>query len=303
MITSAFVDGVSGMEIEDKVRNAIERSLPYMPPEARAEVLKLLDPAAIALLTGTLVIWASAHFVGVGEIADVVLLTVGVVLLGTAVAQVAEHLMAFAKGATNARNEHELEVAGHHLARAVAIVGINVTLAVLLHSAGKAFRKRPAGSRTGFPELETPLPPGKVKIKYSPRLAPGTGFTSAYGEITVSSEGLLEERRLVKYHELVHAFLSPKFAFLRQFRARFRISAYQRSAFLKYIEEALAELYAQLRVNGFSGLPTGIKFPVGAAYVTVDQLMIEGAAVGAVSIGTAKFYVTYIATDDSGTSK
>lgn len=50
---------------------------------------------------------------------------------------------------------------------------------------------------------------------------------------------------------------------------------------LRYLEEALAESYAQLRVNGIRGLPVGIRFPIANGYVTVRAVAIE---VGGITI-------------------
>ena len=72
------------------------------------------------------------------------------------------------------------------------------------------------------------------------------------------------------------------------------MAAYEKSSFLKYLEEALAETYAQLRVRGFAGLPTGITFPVKEGYVTVSPVLKEG-AIGTIVVGGVTYGVYHVA--------
>ena len=88
------------------------------------------------------------------------------------------------------------------------------------------------------------------------------GETTAYGEIAVARNQSLTEQRLTLLHELVHRYLSPRVGPLRRLRAELRISAYSRSALLRYLEETLAEAYAQLRVRGLSQALGAFRFPI-----------------------------------------
>ena len=78
----------------------------------------------------------------------------------------------------------------------------------------------------------------------------GIGRTWWFGDAEYSTAGSATEQQLARIHELVHAFLRPRFRFLRRFRARLNASAYTRSAILKYLEEGLAETIAQLSEIG-----------------------------------------------------
>ena len=66
-----------------------------------------------------------------------------------------------------------------------------------------------------------------------------------------------------------------------------RASAYNRSALLRYLEEALAEGYGQLRVKGLYDALQAYRFPLKGLdpYVTVSELRVEGAAIGSIMIG------------------
>lgn len=61
------------------------------------------------------------------------------------------------------------------------------------------------------------------------------------------------------------------------------------TAFLRYMEEALAEGYAQRRVNGIKGLPVAIRFPTAQEYVTSSAVLKEG-AVGSVVVAGVVYW-------------
>ena len=103
------------MSKDDKVEEAIRRALPLMPADARREVEALLTKESIAVMVGVLTLWALFHFIGVGEIADVVLLVAGVAALGSVAVQVAQDLYKFGDYALNAKSEQELDQAAKYI--------------------------------------------------------------------------------------------------------------------------------------------------------------------------------------------
>ena len=135
----------------------------------------------------------------------------------------------------------------------------------------------------------------KPMTKESKTMPAGYGETDKYGNVTYSTKGTPEDIALVKNHERVHQVLSPKLKFLREFRADLRMTSYQRSNFLRYLEEAMPESYAQLKVNGIKGLPDGIKFPVKNGYVELNKVIKEG-AIGTIIVG-AVTYGAYVISD------
>lgn len=88
----------------------------------------------------------------------------------------------------------------------------------------------------------------------------------------------------------------PKLKYFREFRANLGEQSYHKSQFLKYLEEALAETYAQLRVKGIAGLPRGIQFPIKNGYVTLSGVVTE-AAIGTVVVGGTTYGVYVVVTD------
>jgi hypothetical protein len=127
-------------------------------------------------------------------------------------------------------------------------------------------------------------------------MAAGKGSTDKFGNITYSTLGSQTEQDLVRFHEQVHSFLSPKFTPLRNLRADIGIWGYNRIHLLQYLEEAMAESYAQLRVVGLRGLPDGIAFPITRGYVTIGRLATE-AAIGTVAVGGVTYYVSVALTE------
>jgi hypothetical protein len=284
---------VRNMSAQDKIGEAMRRSLPLLPAEARDQVAAMLTPTSLAIVAGTLIVWAGSHFFGVGEIVDVILLVVGVATIGLGVFSGASELYDFATTAINAQSEEDLNRAAEHFARAVSILGITTISAILLKRSAKAVRARGTPQVRRMPNVGTPPPRGvPPRITRPFRLPSGAlGETDAWGNIAVARNQSLTEQRLTLYHEWVHSVLSPRFGPLRQLRAQLSMSGYMRSALLRYIEEAMAESYAQLRVHGLQNILIGIKFPITGGYMTVSQLIGEGVAIGNITIGTLRLYV------------
>ncbi|HEY6530571.1 MAG TPA: hypothetical protein VIZ65_17920 [Cellvibrionaceae bacterium] len=282
------------MSSADKVGEAIRRSLPFLPNEARSIVQSMLTPTSLALITGTLVVWAGSHFVGVGEIVDLILLGVGVLALGFSVFEGAQALYDFATGAINARNENDLTQAGKHFARAVTILGISTIQALLLRGQGRAAMARGRPQIYPMPKVGAPPAAGNQLNLSRPPLLPGgsLGETTAYGAIRVARNQSISEQRLTLLHELVHRYFSPKTGPFRQFRAELSMSAYARSALMRYLEETLAEGYAQLRVNGLISAIKALRFPLQGGYMTVSELATEGQAVGTITLGGTLLFVS-----------
>ncbi|MEO6601804.1 MAG: hypothetical protein ABIQ16_18140 [Polyangiaceae bacterium] len=102
----------------------------------------------------------------------------------------------------------------------------------------------------------------------------------------------MTEQRLALFHELVHRYFSPRLGPFRQLRAELNMPAYARPALLRYLEEAMAESYAQLRVVGLEQAIAALRFPLNFGYVTVSQLAAEGQAIGTIVLGATLFRVS-----------
>ena len=136
----------------------------------------------------------------------------------------------------------------------------------------------------------------------------GQGGTRPTGDISIgrASYGTTaaeraQQLRLTVFHERVHQLLAPKIYVLREIRIYAQMSAYRRSYILRYLEEAMAETYAQFRVFGFDKehLLSGIKFPIGHHYeITITALRGEarGVLLGPITVGGMIYNVYYGAT-------
>ena len=285
---------VARLSNTDRVGEAMRRSLPHIPSDARGVVEAMLQPKSLAIIAGTLVVWAGSHFFGIGEVVDIILLAVGVVVLGFSVFEGAGALYDFANKSIDAQSDADLDVAGRHFARAVVILGVATIQAVLLRGPAKAVVAR--GRPRIYVRLRLPPPPpggAGLQVTRPPSLPGGSlGKTSAYGAIRVARNQSLTEQRLTLLHELVHRYLSPRIGPFAQIRAELRMSAYARSSLLRYLEEAMAEGYAQLRVNGLAQAVQALRFPLQGGYVTVSQLAGEGVAIGTIVLGGSLLHVT-----------
>lgn len=262
---------VHGWSVVDRVGSAIRRSFLRMPGDTAAKLSLLLEPSTLAIVAGTLLLWAGSHLIGVGEAVDILMMVSGLLFIGWDAIQAVKHLIEFARRSVGADTEADLDSAGDHLAQAVAIIGVDVVLAFLTHRSVKAWKER-----------------YRPTITEEPTWVPGKGETNADGDIRYSTAGTDADRALALYHEKVHSFLTPKLQAFRTYRVNQRMNGYEKSQLLKYLEEALAESYAQLRVNGIKGLPAGIKFPVanGSYKLTVSGILKEGAIAGGIFVGS-----------------
>lgn len=257
----------------EKLGETLKRSLPKLGPDARAQISALLTKEALGVMAVVLAAWVVSHAFGVGEVVDLIIVGVGAIGLGWSIFQGIDELYEFALGTYSARTTDELEVAAGHFAQAVAILGVQAVLAVLLRGAPKTFRGGvgKAGPRA---VLRAAYRPTLRWTKFEPgvgRLAAGEGWTTSWGDIVVSSRGSAKTRQLVMLHEKIHQLLTPKVAALRNFRISNRNASYRYSSLSRYLEEALAESYAQLKVNGTTEAIGALRFPIQNKYVYLLQ--------------------------------
>ena len=99
---------------------------------------ELMTPVNLALAAGSLSILVGVQFVPVGWVADLVMVGMAstvVLALGADAVEVAQELFFFTRTVVGAQNEIQLRSSSHHLARAIAILGIDGIVAILLKKA------------------------------------------------------------------------------------------------------------------------------------------------------------------------
>jgi hypothetical protein len=150
---------VSGMSLEARLGEAVSRSRKHLPAEVAAQVAALFTPTNLAIMAATLAVWAGSHFAGVGFIADIILLCLGVVMLGWTAVQLAGILYDFCVTLVDAKSDDDLERAGALFAQAVLLAGVGTVSAVLLRGAASNVRAAAAARRAPPPPPEPVTPP------------------------------------------------------------------------------------------------------------------------------------------------
>lgn len=300
--TPAFDLSIVNMSPANKLGEAIRRSTTHMGPAAAAQIRTLLTPQSLALMAGIGAAWLASHAFGVGEVADLLLVIGGGVALGWSVFSLAAELFDFFQVALTAKTSPDLDIAGDHFANAVAIGGVTLILTLVTKGATKSLRSR-------VPRLSGPPPPGKSLLYKpstiaDPTMPAAAGETSPYGDIRYSSQGTQAEQDLARYHERMHQLLSPRLRLLQELRADLNQHIYNKSILLRYIEEAAAETYAQLKVNGMSGLMDGLKFPTQSPHYAITWVALgkaaRGLTLGTITVGGTMYTVYLIASYAQG---
>ena len=290
---------VSSMTREKKVEEMILRGSRLLPAEVGAQLRAMLTPQTLAVVVASLVALAVAQAFGIGELVDALVLIAGIGFCGWGAVDGCRDLLRSVRTALSAQTERDLDEAGRYFASAVTKIGINAVMAFLLKKPLRSFRDvggfKLNGVRPGLMDVGPPPAPGSVPaIEFRP-IPDALGTTSAYGDITIDSGLSASESQITLDHELVHRFFSPKLGPFRRLRASVRISGYVRSAMLKYLEEAMAEGYAQVRAHGLQGVITGIRWPMEGGYLSIEEMSVmRGTIVGTIVVEGRLMHVSIV---------
>ena len=143
----------------EKLDVALRSAAYSVGPEIGGKLQELISPTNVAIMAGALAIWVGAHATPIGWVVDIGMVGLGVVALGAEAVNVMRELHAFGMGVIKAQSEIALMEAGRHLAKAVAIVGVDVVVAILLKKAIVKVRQPGpaagvgAGEAAGGPKL------------------------------------------------------------------------------------------------------------------------------------------------------
>jgi hypothetical protein len=312
--TNGVILNVAALSYEDKITEMLKRSPKYMGTEAAQLFQTLISRENLTITVLTLLLWAIAHVYGVGEATDVVLLVVGVGFVGWGFWGGLRDAVDGAAGAIGARHDGDLENAAKLFGRGAVTMGINTLVALLMRKplttmgsrVGRlTVRNMRAGSsmpaaaadavktlagRMNWKPYLRPIPPppaGELSFEIvEPSEINGyAGKTDPYGNIKMARGVFSSYREQLEatYHELGHRWLSPHAQILRQFRATLAANAYERSVFLRYMEEAGVQTNAILRttadIDGVGSIRLadvlrGVRFPVedGARYAVLRRI-------------------------------
>ncbi|WBF45984.1 hypothetical protein [Serratia rubidaea] len=305
------------MDLQSKLQVVLTKAASLLPSDVGEQLLAMVTPQALATMAGVVAVWASAHFFGIGEIADVILLLVGWLAIGGVAIEAGKKLYDFALKTNNARTEADLDAAAKDLAEAITLIGVNTVLVIL-------FRKKPGDTfktplrGVNMPRYSTEIAtrmnlPRNGGWRYTPTIKITKykdviqGATKPWGDAVVGRNyypgAMSKDEAYLKmlttlYHERVHMAVAPKFYLLRELRVFMRQSGYTKSYILRYLEEALAETIGLLRARGMRPeyIIQGFKFPLGNTYeITFSLLRHEasGILMGPVTVGGIVYSVWY----------
>nr|WP_315079353.1 hypothetical protein [uncultured Kosakonia sp.] len=310
---------VNQLDLQAKLQIVITRAASLLPSDIGQYLLALITPQALATIATIVMVWAGAHFFGVGELADVILLITGWAAIGGVAIEAGKKLYDFAFKTYSAQSESDLDEAAKDLAEAITLIGINTVFALLLRKKpDDIFKNHYRGykvppltrKRAAAMNLPRNTHPGwryRPKLTFTNKYSAGNAFTLPSGDIVIgrgfdraknTSKEAAHQLLEAIYHEKVHQFIAPKFYLLREARVAFHSGGYTKSFILRYLEEALAETIALLRANGISSeyILQGFRFPLGDSYqITYTALRHEAAGVllGPVTVGGAMYNVYY----------
>ena len=132
MVGAAASMDVAKMGLNQKISESIRTSLPVLPLKAKAVTLAMISPEALAAIAATTTLWLGSHFLGVGVIADLILLLGGYVMVGKTAWDASGALLHFALTVTKAKTDNDLNVAADYFVQAVLLAGATAVSALLL---------------------------------------------------------------------------------------------------------------------------------------------------------------------------
>lgn len=309
------MDRTAAMPLVERLGVVIRTAAGLLPGDVGRHLLAMISPEALTMIAVVVALWAGSHFVGAGEVADVLLLWTGWIAIGTGALKGTEQLVAFALSTFLARRTADLDRAAHELADAVTILGIDVALGLL-------FRGRPKktfsdedmyGKLPPYRGFAGVMPKGGPTAMYKARLSftkdrfTGQGGTQESTNIARVGRNFVPEVRSAKeaarelrktvYHERVHQRLTQAFSLLGRPGVYIKLGAYKRSFILRYIEEAAAEAYGLYKIGGARSRElTAIQFPLNGYYgITLAKMGHEahGILLGPVVVGGSTFIAYY----------
>jgi hypothetical protein len=114
----------------EKLGEAVSRGAKALPAALGEEIKALFSPATLATMVGVFAVYIAAHATGIGQAVDIGMLIVGGIFFGLDAFTIFKDLAGFA-GAMGATTEEELDIAGEHLASAIAKIGVDALMTLL----------------------------------------------------------------------------------------------------------------------------------------------------------------------------
>ena len=187
-------DPVSSWSSQQKLLAAAQRATPKLPPGMRDQFAALFSKQNLAITGGVLTVWAASQFVGVGEIVDVILAVVGVIMAGWQAVEALWEIERFLVLAISAKSTDELEGAADHLARAVIMIGVTAFVILIMKQGSKFGISKPGSALAGFSAAENAVIAEAREVLSSPQMVQIRQAQAAGKEITLKFGG-----RVIQY--------------------------------------------------------------------------------------------------------
>ena len=86
---------INQLSTQDKLGEALNRTLPLLPREVKEQIRELTNSESIAAMTTIGAVYVASHAVGIGEFGDAAVLGIGAAALGSETINVAKDLSSF----------------------------------------------------------------------------------------------------------------------------------------------------------------------------------------------------------------
>lgn len=290
------------ISVEDKTILVCKRCWDYLGPAASSQVQGMLNWETILIMSGSLAVIIAAALTPAAWLAFLrnAIIVFG---LGSALLQFDGAVARLAQTIYSASTRRDLERVAQTLAEVVSQIAMALAQAAFF----KALQKGPAIWKQQLEAAKgetfhTPTMKEQALVVVGGKSV--NGVTKRFGDMLISilahvdHEGNFDEVEFekTKWHERVHAALSPKFFLFRDARESVKIWGYSNVMLLRLLEEAMAETYAQCKVDGINlgSILRGLKFPFQKAYLSISptDIAITGTVIGYIVVQGDRYVVT-----------
>ena len=129
-------EAIAALSSSGKIAKAIEQAIIDLPVEDGNKLKALLSSRTLAVATSILGIWATSHFLVVGEIVDIVIALFGGAFLGWNAIALSKDLIGFAN-AVNAVTEQDIDRSAQHLVKVISLTETDSILSLLTNNKTK----------------------------------------------------------------------------------------------------------------------------------------------------------------------
>jgi hypothetical protein len=165
------------MADSEKLCRSFALGLAEVPNATLQEAQALLTPENLAAMSSLTGIWLASQGVPVvGEAVDAALATLGIILLTAQVSDLSNALWQYTRIATTAQRQDDLKAASVHLARAIALVGVNIVTFILTTKVSSRARRQPPPRE---PTLQPTTQSGTPLAETSRRMGEAGGHPDA----------------------------------------------------------------------------------------------------------------------------